>query len=210
MLKIRDLTGQQFGRLTVVQATEKRDKSGCVIWECLCECGNTCEVSVNRLTIKGHSRKRSCGCLQLEMRKTTIHGESGTILYHKWKGMFDRCYNPNAKNYKYYGSRGIAVCEEWLNSYESFRDWALSSGYTEGLSLDRIDPNKNYCPENCRWITMQAQQGNKRSNIVVTMDGITHNLAEWCEILDLPYKTIHARIRRGWDAVKALKTPLDT
>lgn len=204
----KDLTGQRFGRLVVVRATNERGPDGSVIWECRCECGNTCITSSNQLTRKNHSRKRSCGCLQVEMHRTRSHGESGSILFHKWTGMKDRCYNANAKNYEYYGGRGIAICEEWRTSYEAFRDWANSNGYKDGLSLDRIDPDKDYSPDNCRWITMSAQQGNKRSNIMIVMDGQERTLAEWCQVLDLPYKTIHARIKRGWEPTKALTTPL--
>ena len=91
------------------------------------------------------------------MHRTRSHGESGSILFHKWTGMKDRCYNANAKNYEYYGGRGIAICEEWRTSYEAFRGWANSNGYKDGLSLDRIDPDKDYSPDNCRWITMSAQ-----------------------------------------------------
>ena len=204
----KDLTGQRFGRLVVIGATNERGPDGSIVWDCLCDCGNSCTASGNKLTRKGHSQKRSCGCLQKELHRVPIHNESKSILFHKWTGMKDRCYNVNAKNYDYYGGRGIAVCEEWRNSYEAFRDWANASGYKDGLSLDRIDPEKGYSPDNCRWITMSAQQGNKRSNIVIVMDGQEHTLAEWCQILNLPYKTIYARIKRGWEPAKALTTPL--
>ena len=155
-----DLTGRRFGRLTVIRKTDQRGPDGGMVYECLCDCGNTCFVWNNRLTIKGHSRKRSCGCLHDETHHA--HGGSGTTLFHKWTGMKDRCYNQNARQYQDYGGRGISVCDEWRESFAAFRDWALANGYQEGLSIDRIDVNGNYCPENCRWITMAEQQRNKR------------------------------------------------
>ena len=158
----KDLTGQRFGRLTVIRATDQRGPDNGIVYECLCDCGNTCFVWNNRLTIRTHSRKRSCGCLHDETHEQ--HGGAGTLLYHKWNGMRDRCNNPKARQYSYYGGRGIRICDEWQNSFAAFRDWALSAGYKDGLSLDRIDYNGNYCPENCRWISMAEQQRNRRNN----------------------------------------------
>lgn len=204
----RNLTGLRFGRLTVIRETSERAADGGIIWECLCDCGKTCFVCGNKLTRKGHSQKRSCGCLQEETHHTKTHGESKSVLFHKWTGMKDRCYNSAAKNYKYYGGEGITVCDEWRNSYEAFRDWALSAGYESGLSLDRIDPHGNYCPDNCRWVSLEAQQRNKRSNINVEINGDTKTLAEWARIFNMPYPQVWARINHGWDPQRALTEPI--
>lgn len=202
----KDLTGQRFGRLTVIRATDQRGPDNGTVYECLCDCGNTCFVWNNRLTRKGHSRKRSCGCLHDETHEQ--HGGTGTILHHKWTGMRDRCNNPNSKQYSYYGGRGIRICDEWQNSFAAFRDWALSAGYKDGLSLDRIDVNGNYCPDNCRWISMAEQQANKRSNVRIEYNGETHTIAEWAEITGIDYKTLHRRISAGWEPEKALTQPV--
>lgn len=205
-MSIKDLTGQRFGRLTVIRKTDKRGPDGGIVYECLCDCGNTCFVWNNKLTRKNHSAKRSCGCLQAEAHTTYIHGEAGTILYHKWTGMKDRCYNPNAAQYKYYGGRGISVCAEWLHDFSAFQRWALSAGYRRELSLDRIDPNGGYCPENCRWIALEDQQKNKRTVPLFTYSGETHTLPEWSEITGIKYGTLWKRIKNGWSIEKALTT----
>lgn len=166
MLKVREnLHGQRFGRLVVLRY-DHTNKNGAAVWECQCDCGKT--KSVMAANLKSGITK-SCGCLHSEMvsqqRKT--HGESHSRLHMVWQGMNQRCTNPNRKHYKHYGGRGIKVCEEWRNSFEAFREWALSNGYRPDAArgectLDRIDVNGNYCPENCRWITNAEQQRNKR------------------------------------------------
>lgn len=203
----KDLTGQRFGRLTVIRATEKRDQWGCVIYECRCDCGNVCFVPTGRLTnSRTYSTTRSCGCLFNETHEQ--HGGSDTNLYMRWHKMKVRCNNPKAQNYKRYGGRGIRICDEWKNSFAAFRDWALSSGYKEGLTLDRIDVNGNYCPENCRWITNKEQQRNRRNNLIIEMDGQKMTLPEWCDSLGVPYDLAYSRIHTyHWDPKRALTEP---
>lgn len=203
----KDLTGMRFGRLVVIKATDERGPDGGVVWECQCDCGNTCKVWNNKLMRK--KPKKSCGCLQLEAHTTYIHGGEGSILYHKWRGMLDRCNNPNSRQYKYYGARGISVCDAWKNDFTAFRAWAETSGYVGGLSIDRIDVNGDYSPGNCRWVSMTEQQKNKTSNIIITMDGESKTLADWSKRYGIPYATAWARIRvHGWTPERALKTPL--
>lgn len=204
----KDLTGKRFGRLVVIRPTEERGPDGGIVWECLCDCGNTCLVWNNKLLRKNHSAKRSCGCLQVDSHTTYIHGDEGTILYHKWKGMKERCNNPNAQPYQYYGGKGVRVCAAWENDYPAFKAWAESAGYQDGLSLDRIDPNGDYCPENCRWVILSEQSRNKTTNIKISIDGKTKTLAEWSRDFGIKYGTAWRRIKIGWEPERAVKTPV--
>ena len=127
------------------------------------------------------------------MKRT--HGESKTRLYRVWAHMKGRCNNPNDHGYKDYGGRGIKICDEWNNSYESFREWAIHNGYQEDLTIDRVNVNGNYEPNNCRWVTNLVQARNKRETIYVTCDGVTKTLSEWAEELGVSYYTLHKRIK---------------
>ena len=165
-----DLTGQRFGDLVVLnrEANSPRNE---VMWRCRCEaCGK--EIITRAGNLRSGTSK-SCGCTRAAKCgaaakiTNTKHGASPhrgyTKLYNTWLRMKGRCNNPNATSYKYYGGRGITVCLEWQRDFAAFRDWANAHGYKEGLSIDRIDPNGNYEPSNCRWITMAEQQRNKRN-----------------------------------------------
>lgn len=168
----KDLTGQRFGRLTVVCDTGER-KRGYIVWRCKCDCGNTHEVIGNNL-LRGSVK--SCGCLIHDVAKENIknthksgtenhsfkHGMSHSRLYRIWLCMRRRCYDERNIGYKYYGGRGIGVCDEWRNSFEAFRDWALANGYRDDLTIDRIDVNGNYEPLNCRWTDISTQLKNRR------------------------------------------------
>lgn len=124
-------------------------------------------------------------------------GGKKTRLNNIYCHMKDRCHNPNSDMYKYYGARGIEVCLEWRNSYNTFKEWALSNGYSEDLTIDRIDNNKGYCPVNCRWITMKEQSRNKRSNRLITYKGETKTLTEWAEITGVNRRTLQNRLCRS-------------
>lgn len=163
MPKSIDLTGQHFGRLTVLRRVENRGRYPC--WECKCACGRTTYITTPSLR-SGHTI--SCGCYRKEVELENLsihrqtHGQSYSRLYRTWANMKARCENPNNHNYVYYGGRGIRVCDE-SKSFEPFEAWALSNGYSENLTIDRINVDGNYEPANCRWATVTEQNRNKRS-----------------------------------------------
>lgn len=137
------------------------------------------------------------------------HGFSRTKLEKAYIHMIDRCYNPKSTMYYNYGARGITVCDEWRNDNKEFFNWAITHGYIEGLTLDRIDNDKGYSPENCRWVTMKEQQNNRRDNVWVEIDGVRHTVSQWAEIYNIPPNIIYARINRcGWDKVMAVTVPV--
>ena len=187
-----DITGQKFGYLTVLERDtstigEKNSK-----WICKCECGSV-KTYLRCSLVSGHTK--SCGCKKHDPINVT-HGMSKTRIFGIWCRMRQRCNNPNPKEYKIYKSRGITVCEEWQEDFMSFYEWSINNGYGENLTIDRIDNNKGYSPENCRWITNAEQQRNKRTNIRVIYNGEDMLLIDVCEKLNLPYKRIHKRYRK--------------
>lgn len=203
MSKLIDLTGQKFNYLTVEKRLENAI-GGISVWLCKCDCGNYTKVRGSNLK---NGAVKSCGCLK-HIPYTKTHGMTHTRLYHLWNAMKNRCNNPKVQSYKRYGGRGISVCEQWEKSFISFYEWAINNGYSEDLSIDRIDNNGNYCPENCRWIPLKEQCNNRKTNIVFEYNGEKHNLMQWCKLLDLDYKFIHNRIYRlKWDFERAITTP---
>ena len=154
-----ELTGLRFGKLVVLERTEKRIH-GKVVWRCRCDCGKESEVLSTRL-ISGHTK--SCGCYNSEhtVAQNTTHGKSKTRLYRIWDSMKTRCFNAKSRAYSYYGGKGITVCPEWKNDFSRFYSWAVTHGYRDDLTIDRINPSGNYCPQNCRWATWHEQRINQ-------------------------------------------------
>lgn len=200
MAVFKDLTGHVFGKLTVIEFS--RDvKSGTrnrKYWFCKCECGNTNEIRTDSLT---SGKVTSCGCLKKEQERINLaknhrHKMSRTRLYGIWQSMKDRCYNQNVRSYRDYGGRDIKICDEWMVP-DNFFEWALTNGYRDNLTIDRIDNNKNYEPSNCRWSTVEEQSRNRRSNVIVEYSGKEMTLIEVSEKTGLSQKALYARYSKG-------------
>ena len=206
MPKIIDLTGKRFGRLTVVKKSNVPKGKGAK-WDCICECGNMVIVKTGALN---YGSTKSCGCLQKDIVRKTgynnkVHGKSDSRLHIIWMQMRSRCESSKNNAYKYYGIRGIRVCEEW-NDYITFENWALNNGYKKHLTIDRIDNDGNYEPSNCRWVTMQTQANNRRSTILITFNRKTQSLKQWSDEIGIKHGTLLNRYHRGYAIKKLLST----
>lgn len=197
---MHDLKGKQFGRLTVIERSGS-DANKNATWLCRCDCGNCKVISSASLV---HGDTKSCGCLHRERVSNSMrtHGKSKTRLYRVWAGMKNRCYNPEASNYQYYGALGINVCDEWKDDFVAFESWALLNGYdatasAQECTLDRIDNTKGYSPENCRWANHSDQCNNQSTNRVFTYNGQTHTMSEWAKLVGIKYTTLRSRVRNG-------------
>lgn len=212
MTKLQDLTGQVFERLTVLGVAGK-DKRGSTLWECSCSCGHTTTALTYQLR---SGLKKSCGCLSRELAKDrlTKHGEWGTRLHVLWKGMKSRCDNPNHREYKNYGGRGIKVCSQWSEDFLSFKEFMLSIGYDETLptgeqTIERINVNGDYEPSNCKLITKGEQSYNKRNNHYITYKGETKTVTEFAREHGIDTNTILNRINHfGYTVEEAIEKPV--
>lgn len=206
-MKKDDMIGKRFGRLVVLECAGK-NKQGAKTYICKCDCGNVTHP------IAGYSLRRndtrSCGCFAKETIKKTNskHCKCYTRVYRIWSCMKQRCGYTKARNYKYYGAKGIEVCEEWANDFNAFYAWAIANGYEESLTIDRIDPNGNYEPSNCRWISLKEQQRNRTDNTHIEINGIKKTLSEWEETSGVLAATIANRYKRGIRGSELLKPTL--
>ena len=202
-MRLKDLAGQKFGRLTVISY------QGQSKWLCKCECGNMKIICAKHLK---SGDTKSCGCLNKKQYRINLsknhytHRQSSSRLYKIWKGIKDRCLNKNTPKYSIYGARGIIIYKEWLDDFMNFYNWAMANGYNDSLTIDRINVNGNYEPSNCRWVNQKIQQRNRRNNHLLTYMNETHCISEWAEIYNIKPLTLLARISRGWDLEKALNT----
>ena len=210
-MPINNLSGKRFGRPVVInRATDNISKSGykTAMWNCVCDCGNTKIIRGKSLTA---GVTKSCGCYakELKSKANKKHGENGTRLYAIWDSMRQRCYNKKHHAYHNYGGRGISVCEEW-DDYSNFKSWAIKNGYDNyaprgKYTLDRVNVNEGYSPNNCRWVDMKIQSNNKRNTITVNFQGSSHTLKEWAAITGIKYETLWARYHRGKSPEEILK-----
>lgn len=187
-----DIVDRKFGRLTVIEFSHS-NKNRIQYYRCKCDCGNE---TITRKSNLLNGTTKSCGCLQKEitLKIHFRHGLSHSRLYRIWKNMKQRCYNSKASRFEHYGGRGIKVCNEWHDDFMNFYNWAMENGYNDDLSIDRIDANGNYEPNNCRWISNKEQQNNKIKNRLIEYNGITRTVAEWANILGIGWTTLRARL----------------
>lgn len=199
--KVENMIGRRFGRYVVLEETKERKKDGTIKYLCRCDCGNERIVSGSLLR---SGQSKSCGCYNRDVVKKE-NPNYKKPLYGILNSMKQRCNNKNDKAYHNYGARGIRVCEEWAKDFNSFEEWAINNGYRNGLWIDRIDDNGNYEPNNCRWATPKEQQNNKRTNVMITINGETKNIEEWSNISGIGWATIKRRIELGWENENLLK-----
>ncbi len=208
MSKPIDLTGQKFGRLTIIRRIND-DKRGQSYWLCKCNCGE--EKVIHGSSLKNGGTK-SCGCLRKEqlVERSIKHGhskrENKSRTYRSWQHMKERCININCKDYKYYGDRGITVCERWMEFTNFLEDMGEAPA---GLQLERGNNDLGYYKENCLWTTSRNQACNRRNNHLITFDDKTQTMIEWSEETHIPYDVLKLRINRyGWSIEMALTTPV--
>ncbi len=210
MTKFRDLTGRTFGRLSVLHVDTSRPRKPDVPYVVRCECGTIKSIrGVDLVT----GNTKSCGCIRREVaaerarKRNTTHGMSRRRLYHTWNNMVRRCSDPRRPDYPRYGGRGIKVCDRWLEPENFYAD--MGDPPAAAMSLDRIDNDGDYSPENCRWATISQQCRNQRKSILITYNGVTKPMLDWAEEFGLGGGTLKTRIfTLGWPVDKALLTPV--
>lgn len=188
MGQFEDLTGKKFGKLTVIRRVFPNTKNGTSRWLCLCDCGNETTVAVTKLS---RGSTVSCGCY-----RRRANGKARTRLYHIWQNMIRRCENPHHDHYSRYGGRGVKVCEEW-HDFSVFQSWATKNGYTDQLSIDRMDNNAGYSPDNCRWTTQKEQMQNTTNTIKLTVNREQYTITQLAQYLNIPRYTVVNNLRAG-------------
>lgn len=185
----KDIANVKFGYLTAISVDESKSTPHTKYWFCQCVCGNTRSLQTYQLT---SGKVTSCGC---KNKRTQLSNylANRKRMYSIYNSMISRCYNPKVTSYNYYGAKGITVCNEWRNSFKSFAEWSEKNGYNDSLSIDRIDNSQGYSPSNCRWVELSEQFRNKTTSVSYTFNGETHNLKEWCEILNFDYELAKSR-----------------
>lgn len=204
MRRLVDIINKKFTRLLVIERTNNIGNK--TAYRCVCDCGAKVVVTYDKLS---RGSTKSCGCYSKDVNRErlTTHGMQDTRLYSIWKSMKNRCSNKKYHRYRDYGGRGIFVCEEWMESFENFNEWALANGYRDELTIERADNNGSYSPNNCKWSTLHEQMRNTRHNVWLTYKGETKILQDWANITGLDRRVISMRINRyGWSVEKALTT----
>lgn len=200
-----NIIGKKFGRLTVLEYSHNVGYTRFFL--CQCDCGKKKTVAKNNLTT---GKQVSCGCLRAERLGNLNRLPEGYLRLGKiFHAMKYRCYDPRSNRYPRYGGRGITICDEWLNDMDTFRSWAIQNGYRDGLSIDRINNDEGYCPENCRWVDKSDQLSNFSRNVIVEFNGKSQTIAQWGKELGIPRSTLHNRLRvHGWSVERALTEPV--
>ena len=201
-----NMIGKVYGNLTVLEYCGT-DKYHNKLYKCKCVCGN--ETITQGYGLRTNHVK-SCGCLKKSVAKQnfTTHGLRNHPLYITWVNMRKRCNDSNATGYENYGGRGIKICDEWNNDFEIFYNWAIKNGYKKGLTIDRINNNGNYEPNNCRFVDYYIQGSNKRNNHFITINGETKTLFQWSRLYNIDPSLILCRIKRGWTEQDAITKPI--
>lgn len=204
-MKLNIEAGQKFGRLITLERDYSKGTHD-TWWRCRCDCGNLTSVRSSHLY---HGRAQSCGCIRTErlIKMHYKHGQSGTSIHNVWMSMHERCKNPNSTVYDRYGGRGIKVCDEW-REFTPFFYWAKSNGYREGMTIDRINNDGNYSPDNCRWVDMKAQCRNRSNTYYVCFRGEMIPLISLCDKYNISYQTARQRIKKlHWNVEDAVTIP---
>lgn len=200
-IDLNTIIGDRYGKLVILEA---RRENQVIFCKCQCDCGRIKDnIRLGNMR-KGHIK--SCGNHYKEFT-TRTHGMSKSRIYRIYRKMLNRCYREQDESYKYYGAKGIRVCDEWKNNPAEFIEWAFANGYDDTLTIDRIDSCGNYEPKNCRWITMYEQCLNRKSNVYLEYQGEVKTISEWAKSLNIGDKLIRDRLRRGWTVDDALSLP---
>lgn len=199
LIKDSDYIGKKFGYWTILYATKGNGRKKTYI--CECKCGSKKAVALDTLKL---GTSKSCGCFHKEQlsKKMTTHGQTGKRIMSIYYNIKSRCYNEKNNRFKDYGDRGIKMCDEWKNNSSLFVKWSMENGYADNMSIDRIDNDGDYCPNNCRWVLLKEQAQNKRNSILFTFYGVTKNLKEWCECIGESYQKMYGRYFRGYDVFR--------
>ncbi len=205
MRKRLDIAGFKFGRTTAIKVSQITNKQGKLLWDLACECGSKHTGSASDLK---RGNILSCGCWRRKatIKRNTTHGKTKDRAYNTWGHIKARCLNPKNKAYYNYGGRGITICKEWENNFETFyRDMGDPR---EGMSIERIDNSKGYYKKNCKWATRRDQSRNKRSNRIVNLFGMSANLCYWAELYEIGGSTLSYRLKKGWVDYDAVTRPV--
>lgn len=206
--------GERYGRLVIIRElqphiTPSGKKERIVL--CECDCGSEKSVMLSALR---SGNTVSCGCLRSEksserrLKAKSDMAKTGSRLYRIWREMKRRCYKQYDPSYKYYGGRGIKICDEWVHDINIFVEWSVSNGYADDLSIDRIDSDGDYCPENCRWVDYKTQNNHTSRNHYITYNNETLTIKQWSEKTGISYNALKSRLNKhGWSIERALTTP---
>ena len=197
-MELKEYVGQKFGSLTIMKVWRDKEKKETMCL-CLCDCGNEKTTYFSKVK---NGLIKSCGC----QKGNRTHGLHDCRLYRIWQAMKSRCFNPNTPNYKYYGGKGVVVCEQWVNDFQSFYDWAMEHGYSEELTIDRMNVEGNYEPTNCRWVTMKEQCNKNNSRIYeIELHGEKYSLRDFTDIIGESYSKLQTKLYRGKVSVEDIE-----